>query len=134
MTNNVVEMQLEFNVDDGDYGQLDSLTHQLNYELQDLDIQSVDYLRLEPISGVKSTDPIIVGALLIAVGPTVIGKVFEFLQAWTMRREGLTMKIKIQTEHGESLEIEVPTTTSPDEVKNWINTLSNTLAKSKSKK
>lgn len=70
----------------------------------------------------EERDPLIIGALVIAVAPTVVTKVFEIIQAYVSRHKGLTVKLKIQqTPDEETVEVEIPYTASPSEVTNWVN-------------
>jgi hypothetical protein len=80
-------------------------------------------------SGTKSVDPVVIGALVIAVAPPVLTKLLDFLQAWMMRQQSRVVKIKIQLD---SLEIEVPETMSRSEVEQWINALKKNLKSKKS--
>jgi hypothetical protein len=115
--------------------ELDRLTRQLRDEILELEVESVEPVKGAPApEGTKGVDPMILGALAVTVGPTVLTKFLEFLHAWAMRREDRTVKLKIQTEGGAMLEVEVPATMSPAEVKQWINSLNETLGKKKGKK
>jgi len=110
---------------------VDAITRQLHDEIQDLDIESAELIKLGSVpQGAKPVDPVVLGALAVTVGPLVLTKVLDFLHAWAMRREDRNVKIKIQSAD-KSLEVEVPTTMSPDETKAWINALKGTLISSK---
>lgn len=78
----------------------------------------------------KGVDPLITGALVVALAPTALSKFLEFLHAWTLRREGRTIKIKVKNETGNALEIEVPQVTSKEEVKAWIRLVEDAVQKS----
>jgi hypothetical protein len=117
--------------DDVNPEELDQLTDQLRAELEDLDIESVSFVhgQLTP-PGAKVLDPITIGALAIVVLPAVLPKVVEFIQAWTLRSEVQSVKIKAQ--HGdESIEVEFPKTMTPEEAKKHIDTVVDALSKSK---
>jgi hypothetical protein len=66
----------------------------------------------------EERDPLIIGALVIAVAPTVVAKVFEIIQAYVPK--GVTVKVKIQTDK-KTVEVEIPYTSSPSEVTSWVN-------------
>lgn len=69
----------------------------------------------------EERDPLIIGALVIAVAPTVVTKVFEIIQAYVSRHKGLTVKLKIQqTADEKTVEVEIPYTASPSEVTSWV--------------
>ncbi len=136
MSNNLLEFSLHLNLINSDDEELQRATRQLFFELQDTDIESVKTITAGSApQGTKAIDPILLGALAVAVTPTMVTKFLEFLHAWAMRKEGHTIKLKVQTKEGASLEIEVPTSMSPAEAKNWVNTLSeNIMTKHKGKK
>src|SRR5215216_2383641 len=75
--------------------------------IKQLGVVSVEFQKKEPApEGTKSIDPVIAGALIISVTPTVLTKFLDFLHAWAMRRENHTLKIKIQTPDNSVIEIE----------------------------
>jgi hypothetical protein len=118
-----------------DSEELDSLLRQLRQELLEAGIASAPLLsNAEQPQGTKGLDPVVLGALAIAIGPTLVTKLLEFLHAWALRREGRVVKIKLQNESGAAVEIEVPTALSPAEVKTWIVMTSEALSKHKHKK
>ena len=45
-------------------------------------------------AGTKSVDPITIGAIAITVLPTVLPKILEFLQSWSLLGRGRTIKFK----------------------------------------
>lgn len=115
--------------------ELDRLTRQLRDEILEIEVESVELVKgPQAPEGTKSVDPVILGTLIVAVGPTVLTKFLEFLHAWEMRREDHTVKLKIQTADGAMVEVEVPETMSPAEIKERINLLNETLQKKKGKK
>jgi hypothetical protein len=120
-------VQLAFK--DGDAEELERLTRQLSEDLRELDVE-----RVEPVSGgalpegAKGVDPMLLGMLAVWVGPVLLPKFLDFLHAWAMRREGRTVKVKLQKADGSALEVEVPATMSRTEVKTWVNTVSEALA------
>jgi hypothetical protein len=129
-----IEVQIE--MEGADEEELDRQARRLRGEiLERLEVDSAELVRAgNAPEGTKVIDPVILGALVVAVGPTVLTKFLEFLHAWAMRREGRTVKLKLQTPEGAALEIEVPQTMSPAEVKKWIDTLSEAVTKKKSRK
>jgi hypothetical protein len=80
------ELELHLAVDDGDAEELESLTRQLRAQLEELDIDAV-----EPISGgpppegTKAVDWMIVGGLLVRLGPAALSAVVRTAQAWVDR-------------------------------------------------
>ena len=49
----------------------------------------------------------------------MLPKFLDFLHAWAMRKENRHIKVKLQADD-KSVEIEVPQTSSPDEIKKWM--------------
>lgn len=120
---------VQVKLDNSDDEELDNLTRQLRSELLDLETESVDYI--SPGSappGTKGAE-LVLGALVVSMAPKVLTKALDFLHAWVMRREGRTVKIKVQAEGNTSIEIEVPGAMSPAEVRAWIDSVSESLPK-----
>lgn len=73
--------------------ELDHLTRQLLMELKDLELESVKLVSADDIpDGTKGIDPVLAGTLAVAVLPTMLPKLLEFLQSWTLRGRGRTIK------------------------------------------
>jgi hypothetical protein len=128
------EGQLRLNVkltlEDGDEAQLDSLTRSLRKEILELDVDSAEMASEgEAPEGAKALDMVLLGTLMVAVAPIVVTQLLEFLQAWTMRREGRSLKVRLEAPEGGAVEIQVPETTSREEVQNWIETVRAALPK-----
>ena len=60
-------------------------------------------VRRDGRSGAK--DRLLLGMLAVSVGPVLLPKFLDFLHAWSMRREGRTVKVKLQTAEGAALEV-----------------------------
>ena len=115
-----------------DPDQVDQLTRQLLAEIRELEVESVELGRAGATpEGTKSAEAVTLGALAVTVLPTFIPKLMEFLQAWSMRGEGRTIKIKTQA-GDRSLELEYfPRMTSQTELKNLVEMLTGALAERK---
>ena len=100
------KVDLQISVRDSTAEELDEITRQLYDELRDLDVESVDLVQSGPApEGTKTVDPITIGALAIAVLPTFMPKLVEFIQAWAMRGQGRTIKFKGKVA-GQAIEFE----------------------------
>jgi hypothetical protein len=77
--------------------------------------------------GQRDVDPLVVGTVLLTFIPIVLPKVLEFLQAWAMRRENSSIRVKI-TAKDKTVEIEVPSSLSPEEARRWIIMVKQNLA------
>lgn len=110
---------------DMDVDELSQLTNYLRSELEDMDIESITDVRNQAVpSGAKVVDPLTVGALIVAVLPAILPKVMEFIQAWTLRGEGHTVRVKYQR-GDRSVEVEYPVRMAPDEAKKHIDMVMN---------
>jgi len=75
--------------------ELDGMARQLLMELRDLDVQFVELVSDgDAPAGTKSAGLITAGAIALAVLPTVLPKVVDFVQAWSLRGQGRTVKFK----------------------------------------
>ena len=111
-----------------DTDELDRATRQLRDELEDLNVGSVELAKSDVVvAGTKSAEVITFGSLAVTILPTLVPKLIEFLQSWTLRGE--SRKIKIKTQVGDrSVEVEYsPQATSQAELKNLVETLTNAL-------
>jgi hypothetical protein len=116
--------------EDSDAEELDRLTRQLQAEIQELDVESVELVKDQTApEGTKTIDAVTLGALAVAVLPTVVPKLIDLLQSWIMRGEGRAVKIKTQV-GDRSVELEYsPQAVSSDELKGLVDKLSEALGK-----
>lgn len=126
---NTVTLMLHIDAQaDIDTDKLSQLTGYLRSELEDMDIESVTDVHNQAVPpGAKVVDPLTAGSLIVVVLPAVLPKVMEFIQAWTLRGEGHTVKIKAQR-GDRSVEVEYPMRMAPDEAKKHIDMVMDTLS------
>ena len=111
-----------------DQDQLDKLTRQLQSEILEEGFESVELVTGDVVPhGAKSADAVTWGMLAVSVLPTVLPKLIEFLQSWTMRSE--SRKVKVRSQIGEqSIELEYsPTTISNQELKDLVSMLTGSM-------
>ena len=110
---------------------VDRLTRQLRRELLELEVESADFIRGGELpEGAKAADAVTFGALLVAVLPSFLPKLIEFLQSWLLRAEGRKVKVKSQV-GDRSIELEyAPDMMSPQALKTLVETLTNALVDS----
>lgn len=102
----LVELTVQVGLDDGDAEELDHLTRLLLGELREQEVESADLVVSgTAAAGTKAADPVTIGAIALAVLPTVVPKIIEFLQQWSSRRSGRTVKFKGRL-GGEEIEFE----------------------------
>jgi hypothetical protein len=70
-------------------------------------------------SGTKGADPVF-AALTFSMLSTSLPLILTFAHDWALRRESRVLKIKIQSQKDEIIEVEIPGGMSKDEVKDWI--------------
>ena len=92
---NTLLLDLTISFPDSTDEELDSMTRQLLRELKDLDVESVKLTSAGvPLAGTKGVDPVTAGTIALAVLPTMLPKILEFLQSWTLQGKGRTIKFK----------------------------------------
>ena len=106
---------------------LGALTHTLREELEQLDLQSVDLVKTEcaASAGTKSAE-VIALALAISVLPTALPKLIDFIQAWPLRGQNRSIKIKANV-GDRSLELEYGAGTSEAALRGLIDALTSKL-------
>ncbi|HEY3312828.1 MAG TPA: hypothetical protein VGK00_14405 [Anaerolineales bacterium] len=91
----ITKLILEVSAQDATIEDIDQLTRQLLGELRELDAESVELMRAGSVpEGTKSADPVTTGAIVMAVLPNMLPKLFELVRAWAARGPGRTVKFK----------------------------------------
>jgi hypothetical protein len=123
--------RLILNIDLGeeaDDDTLDRATRELRSELLELDVNSVDFVKSgESPEGAKSAEAVTIGSLAVILLPTLIPKLLEYLQSWSLRAE--SRKISIKTQVGDrSIELEYsPSAISAGELEQLVQKLIGSL-------
>lgn len=95
MVTNDVQLHLTIGESDANAERADELTRRLMRDLQDLGAESVERPTGEPTpEGGKAAATFTLGELALVAVPTFLPKLVEFLQAWALRGENRTVKIK----------------------------------------
>ena len=129
--NQLYNLKLELSVDldlNNSLDQLDLATRNLREELYDLGVDSAEFIADgEAPVGAKTADPVTIGALAVAVLPTFLPRLIEYLQSWCLRGEN--RKIRIKTQVGDrSVEVEYsPTAISQEELTHLVSQLTESL-------
>ncbi len=125
-----METGLILNLEAGDIDTdaLDALTRQLRGELLELGVDAAEVVASGEVpEGVKSPEAVTWGALAVAVMPSFLPKLVEYLQSWSMRGENRRVRIKTQV-GDRSVEVEyAPSALSQDELARLVDKLTGSL-------
>ena len=111
---NKAEFEIQVSATDATDEELDRMTRQLLSELRESDVESVELAKGGPAPEGSKGDVVTMGAIAIAVLPTVLPNVITLIQAWVMRGQGRTVKFK-----GKGIEFEG----SPEELQKLLEKL-----------
>jgi hypothetical protein len=119
-SSDAIELKLEISAEDTAEADIDRMTRNLLAELRETDVESAKLVTSDSApSGTKSTDPVTTGAIVLAVLPTFLPKIVEFVQAWALRGHGRTVKFKGKIS-GQTVEFEG----HPEDLQKILETLS----------
>jgi len=116
---------------DTDTDELDHLTRQLQVEIEELDVESIELMKRETLpGGVKSIEAVNVGVLAVKLLPGVLPKLLEFLYTRLGPRDS---RVKIKAQVGDrALEVEYSPRTMPlIELRALVNTLTQAVTEGK---
>jgi hypothetical protein len=94
MTSSEIPLYLTITETDADAESLDELTGRLLRDLRELGAESVERPSGEAVPGGAKGDAFTLGALTLAAVPAFLPKLVEFLQAWALRGESRTVRVK----------------------------------------
>ena len=94
MTSSEIPLYLTITEADADAERLDELAGRLLRDLRDLGAESVERPSGEAVPEGAKGDAFTLGALTLAAVPAFLPKLVEFLQAWALRGENRTVRIK----------------------------------------
>ncbi len=94
MTSTQTQLNLTLSEAEADDERLDALTARLMRDLRDLGVESVERPPGAAVPKGGKGDPFTLGALALVAIPTMLPKLVEFLQAWSLRGEGRKLTIK----------------------------------------
>lgn len=95
MTSSEIPLYLTITEAEADAESLDELTGRLLRDLRELGAESVERPSSEAVpEGAKPGDAFTLGALALVAVPAFLPKLVEFLQAWALRGENRTVRIK----------------------------------------
>ena len=94
MTSSEIPLYLTITEADADAERLDELAGRLLRDLRDLGAESVERPSGEAVPEGAKGDAFTLGALALVAVPAFLPKLVEFLQAWALRGENRTIRIK----------------------------------------
>ena len=94
MTSSEIPLYLTITEADADAESLDELTGRLLRDLRELGAESVERPSGAVVPEGAKGDAFTLGALALAAVPAFLPKLVEFLQAWALRGESRTVRIK----------------------------------------
>ncbi len=129
--NESTELVISVSIDDGDQVELQKLTKQLQLEIEQLHIDSVEKVSIDKLSkGEKGVDWTIIGEMIVTLAPTIIPSLFDILKSWINRHPAVPVKIKVRIGKNKTAQIEYdPTKTSTQELESLIKTLGRSIKK-----
>lgn len=128
MTTSDIQFDLTLTEEGADLEALDELTIRLMHDLRDVGAESVERPSGGAVPEGAKGDPVTLGALAVVVLPVVLPKLVEFLQSWSMRGAGRTVKIK--TPAGLEVEFTPETEMSENELLALVDKLTQVQAQS----
>ncbi len=115
----LLRLNLQISAADATPEELDETTRQLLTELRETDVESAELVSGGPApTGTKSAEVVTAGAIALAVLPNAVPKLLDFVQSWSMRAQGRTVKFK-GTIGGQAIEFEG----SAQDLQNLLQTL-----------
>jgi Effector Associated Constant Component 1 len=97
------ELRLEIGLEpDADAAELEGAASQLQQELLELDVDTVERPAGAPPPGTRGVEIGIIGTLVVGAGRAAIGPVVNAISAWVARRSSRTVRITLD---GDSLEL-----------------------------
>ena len=117
-------IQITLHLDGGEGispARLEQMTRRLRAEIRRLNVESVELLREDNApEGSMSLEAITLGALILALSPVVLDKLFEYLINWRSRGSNPVMITLKKRSEKEEIEIQIPDSISKKEKKEWI--------------
>lgn len=125
------ELLISLSLDDGDTEELQKLTRNLQSEIEQLHIDSIEKVPAGDLpEGTKSVDWAEIGQMVVTLAPVIIPPLFDLLKSWINRQSSVPVKIKIKVGKNKTAQIEYdPTKTSAEDLETLIKTLGRSVKK-----
>ncbi len=93
-TEDPIELEIEILAKDTTEEDLDKMTRNLLKELRETNVESANLVSIGTAPEGSKGDPVTIGMLALEVLPVAIPSVIALVQAWVMRGQGRTVKLK----------------------------------------
>ncbi len=125
------ELFISLSIEDGDQEELQELTSQLQSEIEQLHIDTIEKVSAGNLpEGAKSGDWAEIGQMIVTLAPVIIPPLFDLLKSWINRQPSVPVKIKIKVGKNKTAQIEYdPTKTSAEDIETLIKTLGKSVKK-----
>ena len=115
---NTIQLDLQVIAEDQDAEALQRLTGQLREELRGTDlVEEVQFSRQPAPGGVKASEEVVLGFLVVSLLPDMLKNFMGFLNAWILQREGRRMRVKLRNKAGIEMEIEFSEAMTDEELR-----------------
>ena len=130
MAIDTTEVFVQIEIPDSDMEKLDSLSHQLQSEIRELNVDAIETVHVgEAPEGTKALGEMAIGAIAIQLAPVVIPPLFELIKSWLAQPHSQPMKVKIKI-GSRVAEVEYdPATMSPQELQKLVDKLTASISK-----
>lgn len=125
------ELLISLSLENGNQEELQELTQQLQSELEQLHIDSIEKVSAGELpEGAKSANWSEIGQMIVTLAPVIIPPLFDLLKSWINRQPSVPVKIKIKVGKNKTAQIEYdPTKTSAEDLEALIKTLGKSVKK-----
>ena len=89
---------LRISIDGGtgsDQEEVGALAQRLRRDIQQLDVDAVDFVREGAVPTGAKGDPLALGTMAVTLAPIVLKSLFDMLQSWTARHNNATVTIEM---------------------------------------
>jgi len=125
------ELLISVSLDNSDSEELQELTRQLQFEIGQLHVDSIEKVSAGQIpEGAKSADWAEIGQMVVTLSPVIIPPLFDLLKSWINRQPSVPVKIKVKVGKNKTAQIEYdPTKTSAKDLETLIKILGRSVKK-----
>ena len=130
MSDNPAELLIELSIEGGDTNELDELTRQLRRQVEELNIDAIEWVSAGTApQGVKAAEISEFGQMVVTLAPTLIPSLFDLLKFWVGSKPAAPVKVTVKVGK-KTAQIEYdPTKTSAKDLDALIKNLNKSLKK-----